>query len=139
MIAPPRNDWLFVYGSLQPGSWNHRAFFGENPAEWPTAYPACTYGRVALAYPQRQSYPVARFDEPGVVVGHVIQVDLLSPTWMSIYAMEWNAGYHLVELQMSPGPQVVLPSEKALSFEYDLPIHDRVSVPMGDWLAWHLS
>lgn len=136
MRPVPIYRWLFAYGSLQPGAYNYDAWFGRNE---PEAQPAYATGQVAPLDSSPDIFPVARFDVPGRVVGTLLRVDVLSPVWVGIYDMEWNTGYHLVEVDVVAVDEHGPRDDTALAFEYDLSLSPRVPLEDGDWLRWYLA
>lgn len=79
---------VFVYGSLRVGSWNYKSDGVDS------IIPDCHIDG-ALYWAWVGSYPVAKLDEPGEMVGDLLSYDPFSRTYESVCRMEEGAGYQL--------------------------------------------
>lgn len=114
----------FVYGTLRSGDYNHERVGGSADHKSATAK-----GRIYHAYPNHRVYPVANFDEDGVIVGEVHE---FSPeTWGHIVYMEVGAGYSLrrIEVTYSDGT-----TEAVFAWHYDRP-PGGIRIESGDWFG----
>ncbi len=107
VVEQDRHAWVFMYGTLQPTSWNFHAL--SRAVSFTQR--ATTRGRLYRAYDDPGAYPAARFDGDDTIHGTVLLVNTISDEWLSVWAMERRAGYRLVVVDTDQ-------SYEALAFEY---------------------
>lgn len=78
----------FVYGSLRVGDYNADRFGPPGEVRLATAK-----GALYHVSPYTRVYPVAKFDEEGIIIGEVR--DFPAQEWKNIVYMEEGAGYKL--------------------------------------------
>jgi len=120
---------VFVYGSLRRGQNNHDIWFGRGAtpvadgyirgAELVTLGPHCTI--------------VPTDDPTRIVVGEVY--DLTSELFRGIEAMEAEAGYIRMPVEVFQRPDEAPPPIAAEAYFYSMPdrVADRPRIESGDW------
>ena len=84
-------EWVFTYGTLQPGFVNWRALAPICTDSGPWAGTRVR-GTVYYAF-DRDSYPVADFSAEGEIWGTALLVDTSSGNWWAVEQMELNAWF----------------------------------------------
>lgn len=114
---------IFVYGTLRPGSYNH--WYEEEGVD-----PNCTArGRLYFVH-GHSGFPVADFDEEGVIVGDVIWLRDDSQDFQDICNMELGAGYTLRDIEVTDAEGSTY---TAYAWHYPQKLRGK-RIPDGDWL-----
>lgn len=116
---------LFTYGILRLDGegWSQLLPLSESHCR------ATTKGCLWFAFGEI-SYPVAKFDCDGEIVGDLYRLDFEHPIVQSVIAMEEGAGYELkrITVKTETGEEVA-----AFGFEYRWGVHTLSPVPNNDW------
>lgn len=115
---------VFVYGTLRVGHGNH-SWAIEAVRHYVTDVTA--EGAIYFVGPYG-GYPVAKFDEPGTILGDILWMDAGHPTYREVVRMEIGAGYELRTVAVSTDEGEV----KCQAFHY-IRRPGGPQIPSGDW------
>lgn len=122
---------LFVYGTLREGERLHH-YYASGVVK--IRHEATASG--VLYYPGHRSFPGARFDEEGTIVGDLLWYKLDSLSLLDVIRMELSAGYSLVAVRATYNRLTGRPHRKqiqALAFHHLYSGDHCERVPGGDW------
>lgn len=129
---------MFFYGTLRVGGGNDRHF-----SEGIVKTKKNAEAKEVLYFPGQRSYPGARFDESGTMVGDLFWYEVDSLDLLGIFGMEIGAGYTAQVIDATYDRKTQRPHRKtiqAISFQYEGRAwgHDRpewTPVPGNDWFC----
>lgn len=118
---------VFVYGTLRIGQYNYR---WARAAVRETVKNCRTNGKLYFSRGLSGSYPVAKFDEEGTILGDVLWCDPSHPDYGGMVRMELGAGYEVREIEVVTAKSETM---EALGFHY---LHRTRgdAIPNGDWV-----
>jgi gamma-glutamylcyclotransferase (GGCT)/AIG2-like uncharacterized protein YtfP len=115
----------FVYGTLRIGEYNYRWASGDVVEEIPNVL---TTGELYFAG-DGPSYPVAKLDTPGQIIGDILVYPDDSQDWLQICRMELGAGYELREIEVTTES-----GDKIAAVAWHFLHHPRgPKIASGDW------
>lgn len=87
---------VFVYGTLRIGQYNYKQWAEGGIRKFEQD---CVANGAIYFVSRDGGYPVAKFDEPGIIKGDVLWFDRYSLEWGYVLEMEYGAGYTLVDIE----------------------------------------
>lgn len=119
---------VFVYGTLR---------YGEGNFHWcadavKAVEKDCTAsGAIYFAWTGKSTYPVARFDERGTILGDILWFDRYDPLYDRVVEMEQGAGYISVPVKVTAPDGAVYVCD---AFHYcRTPQGEKIT--SGDWAS----